>query len=263
MPVCEHLEKAEIYTYNGHLEGFLKKEEIPDPAVSQAFYEILHIVPDIHVCAGLGCAVSEEAISNRIIGYGDIRRAGRYPLIVPYVLYMYSRGRQRAVIVLPRSIYSSLYAKGLFYCLSDPGSVFEEDKNEIVTVTSSRPADIIYAVRMMHEMKASVLQRRLDDRSFREYDALLADACSAAEQLCLETEQLSADAKERTEQIRQTVQDWFLLKKLVYVQYMQSKELREERHGGSVKQQRRQAKENADRIRTVSYRQLAAESRKI
>ena len=53
--------------------------------------------------------------------------------------------------------------------------------------------------------------------------------------------------------IRALVVSWFLLKKVVYVQFMVNKDILEKVHEGNIKKQRNQAKTNADEIPFVSY----------
>lgn len=49
---------------------------------------------------------------------------------------------------------------------------------------------------------------------------------------------------------------WFLLKKVVYVQYMVNKDMLQNVHEGNIKKQRNQAKINADEIPFISYSEL-------
>ena len=49
---------------------------------------------------------------------------------------------------------------------------------------------------------------------------------------------------------------WFLLKKVLYVQYMVNKSILNTVHEGNVKKQRNQAKLNADEISFLSYSEM-------
>ncbi|MBR2793962.1 MAG: hypothetical protein IKE16_04875, partial [Solobacterium sp.] len=62
--------------------------------------------------------------------------------------------------------------------------------------------------------------------------------------------------RERSETIGYFVSRWFLLKKVVYVQYMVNRKILSEIHENDIKKQRNQAKLNADAVEFISYRNL-------
>ena len=234
----------------------MQEAEIPDRAVREAFARIAEQFPEMHICAGLSLPVSRESVANRIIRYGDILQTGERPVKVPYILYMERHGQQRALAVLPYSRTSPLYAKGLFYCMSEQGAEFENDRNELLTATCPGHREIVYAVRALFEQKASVLQRRLDVRSFADYEAVYRDACEAAEKLCADTAERLRTEGDPEETVRDTVLKWFLLKKLVYVQYLMNRDILYTVHNGDRKAQRTAARLRSEKIRTIPYRKL-------
>ena len=64
------------------------------------------------------------------------------------------------------------------------------------------------------------------------------------------------EAQDKEACIYSLVVRWFLLKKVVYVQYMVNKDMLQNVHEGNIKKQRNQAKINADEIPFISYSEL-------
>ena len=267
MAVCKKLLEKSVNsgecTYNGWLQDYVREQEIPDRAVREAFVRIAEQFPEVHICAGLCLPVSRESVANRIIRCGDILQTGERPVEVPYILYLERHGQQRALVVLPYSRYSPLYAKGLFYCLSEQGAEFESDRNELLTITCPGHKEIVYAIRALFEQKASVLQRRLDIRSFADYEAVFNDACEAAEKLCAGMAERLRTEGDPEQTVKDTILKWFLLKKLVYVQYMMSRDILYTVHNGDRKAQRTAARVRSERIRTIPYRKLCRMAREV
>ena len=250
MPVFDHLAKiTSCCTFNGYLADYLKTGGTEDGIIREAFTQIAKDEPDIRICAGLSCAVSKVTVSN--MKYSDITRVSPYPVVVPYILYLRSRGLQRALVILPEEPYCGLYAKGLFYCLTEQGSLFEEDRNELATITAGRVRSILFAVENLFLLKASVLQRRLDTRSFTDYDLLLRDAVNASRYLCKMVQESRQNGEKPD--MADAVRRWYYLKKLVYVQYLMNKEVLEHVHNGDRKEQRKQARQYSERICTLPY----------
>ena len=144
----------------------------------------------------------------------------------------------------------------MYYCLTEPGSEFAEVKNEIVSIASESSAEIAKVFTDMFIEKAGALQRTLDKKFFTNYEELKVIALAAAE----EEKQNAIDTlpalEDRTQQIYQYVVHWFLLKKVLYVQYMVNKIILKTEHDGNVKKQRNQAKINADSVVFLSYSEM-------
>ena len=107
----------------------------------------------------------------------------------------------------------------------------------------------------MHE-KAGALQRTLDKKFFSNYEDLKKIALEAAEEEKKEAVEVLPTLEDRTQQIYQYVVHWFLLKKVLYVQYMVNKVILKTEHDGNIKQQRNQAKVNADAVAFLSYSEM-------
>ncbi|MDO4415587.1 MAG: hypothetical protein Q4C20_10975 [Erysipelotrichaceae bacterium] len=244
-------------TFNGYLEDYLNMENIElDPVLRNAFAEIQANAVDTKICVGLRSEINNDAISNQIIRYKDVFKLNGKPLIYPYILYLTQDEQDRALLVVPFSKFGFIKAKGLYYCMTEPGSEFIDCKNEIVAICSDSADAIVKAFGSLFSQRAGALQRNIDGRYFRNYDELKAAAVEAAETLKKEAPAVLSALEDRTEQIYEYVVNWFLLKKVLYVQYMVNKNILNSVHEGNVKKQRNQAKLNADDITFMSYSEM-------
>ncbi len=265
MSVCEILsakiderKQGSDCTFNGYLEDYLGMEENQlDDVLKTAFETILQEEPDAKIITNLRHEISKDAVSNQIIRYKDIFKLNSRPLITPYIIYAeHENGESRALLVLPYSKANYLYGKGMYYCLTEPGSEFAEVKNEIVSIASESSAEIAKVFTDMFIEKAGALQRTLDKKFFTNYEELKATALAAAEEEKQNAIDTLPTLEDRTQQIYQYVVHWFLLKKVLYVQYMVNKIILKTEHDGNVKKQRNQAKINADSVVFLSYSEM-------
>lgn len=265
MSVCEILntklderKQGTDCTFNGYLEDFLGMSDNGlDDNLKEAFSAILEAEPDTKIVTNLKHEISRDAVSNQIIRYKDIFKLSSRPLITPYILYGEQEdGEGRALLVLPYSKANYLYGKGMYYCLTEPGSEFAEVKNELVSICSESAAEIVKTYQDMFTMKAGALQRTLDKKFFNSYDELKKTAMEAAEEEKLDAIKTLPELEDRTQKIYEYVVHWFLLKKVLYVQYMVNKVILKMEHDGNIKKQRNQAKVNADSVVFLSYSEM-------
>ena len=248
-------ENAE-FSYNGLLSKYLAQNpELPD-SIRDAFTKIAEAEPDTKIICDLKGAVKLDAISNRIIHYRDISKLGGNPIVYPYILYAKDEDADRAMLVVPYEPHGYLYARGYYYCLSEAGGQFYDVRNELLEVCSDNSEEIVNSWNRLKEEKAGLIQRQLDRREFRNYDVLKQQAIEAAEALKVAATAALLDAADRSDLIRYYVVRWFLLKKVLYVQYMVNKNIRSSVHEGDIHKQRNQARINADEVPILSYRQM-------
>ncbi len=244
-------------TYNGLLSEYLNEHEIEDEALLQAFKTISSTDPDVRIITDLKGSVKLDNISNRIIHYRDISKLAGNPVVYPYLIYARSEeGADQAMLVLPYENGGYLFARGYYYCMSEAGSMFYEDRNEILEVCTDNPDEIVNSWERLKKEKAGLIQRQLDRACFKNYDELKAKAVAAGEALKDEAAEKLPETEDKAPLIASYVVRWFLLKKLVYVQYMVNKNIRSAVHGGDIHKQRNQARINADEIPFMSYRQM-------
>ena len=243
--------------FNGYLEDYLSLyEKDLDPILKQAFSTIESKHPDVKVCFGLKSEISKDAISNQIIRYKDVFKLEGKPLVYPYLLYGEKEGEERALLVLPYTEAGPLYAKGYYYCMTEPGSAFIDCKNEIVAMSSNQPEKIAETFERLFTEKAGAIQRALDGEVYKNYDELKEKALAASEAQKEEAKNLLPDLEDRNNVINQHIVNWFLLKKILYVQYMVNKDILNQVHEGNIKKQRNQAKLNADEVSFLSYSEM-------
>ncbi len=247
---------GEDCSFNGYLEDYLNLTDDLDEVLRESFTEILAKDENVKICVNLKAEVNRNAISNQIIRYKDIFKLAGKPIEYPYILYVAGDTEDRALLVVPYSKYSFIYAKGYYYCMTEPGSPFIDCKNEIVAVTSDRAARITDAYSKLFTMKAGALQRSIDRDYFKNYDELKALAVEAANKQKEEAPAVLTALEDRTAQIYRYVINWFLLKKVLYVQYMVNKNILNTVHEGNIKKQRNQAKTNADEIGFLSFSEM-------
>lgn len=242
--------------FNGSLKELLVSGEELNDTLKDAFGKILETEPDARVIRGLRCAVSRNAVSNQIIRYRDIFKLSGKPLNVPYIIWSTRGDQERALIVYPYEKYGYLYARGLYLSMTDQGSEYADARNEMAAVCTDDP-DLIAKTfeRLFHE-KAGSIQRQMDRRHFKNYDDLLKQAQEAGAEQEKEAPEVLKNLHDKTRMIYQYVVRWFLLKKTVYVSYMVDRNILKTMHDGNVRQQRAQAKKNADSIRFMSYARM-------
>lgn len=264
MPICTMLndkldsrKNGDDCQFNGYLEDYLNLEETElDPVLREAFTAIQKSEPETKICVGLRSVINRDAISNQIIRYKDIFKLEGKALTFPYILYARRNENERALLVVPYTDYGFMIAKGLYYCMTEPGSEYIDCKNEIVAVSSNSAELIVKTFNDMFVQRAGSLQRSLDSGHYRNYDELKEAALKAAEDLKADAFNVLGTMTERTERIRQYVIQWFLLKKVLYVQYMVNKNILNSVHEGNVKKQRNQAKLNADEVAFLSFSEM-------
>ncbi|MBR2802166.1 MAG: hypothetical protein IKE21_06205 [Erysipelotrichaceae bacterium] len=238
-PLCE---------FNGFLEDYLQMldEEHPDRAVLNSLFEA---DKDLHVIVNLQMGISRESISNQIIRYKDIFKLEDKAVVIPYVLYAKHEEAEKALLLVGEDY---IYAKGMYYSLTEPSSELQAVKNDIVAMDSRDPALILQTYEKLFTRRAGQIQRELDHRHFRTYEESYQHALELSEGIRNELAEKLNAGEDREELIRSCISRWFLIKKFVYVQFMVDKNILNTQFEGNVKAQRNQAKQNADNIRFVS-----------
>ncbi len=238
--------------FNGYLEDYIETLE-EDTVMKACFRAILEKNADMKICVNYRFGINKEVISNQIIRYKDSFKLQGNPVVCPYILYGNDRGNDRGLILLEEAPEAYLFAKGIYYCLTEPMSPFVDAKNEIVAMVAVDPESVMKIFDRLFTYKAGALQRELDRKAYPGYEELKMDAINTAIALKETAAEKIQNAEDAESCIRNLVVSWFLLKKVVYVQYMVNKDILEKLHEGNIKKQRNQAKINADEIPFVSY----------
>lgn len=239
--------------YNGSLAEFLRIDHSMNDDLRLAFANILAKHQDAYVCYDFHTKVNRDSITNQIIQYRDIFKLNGKPVTYPYIVYASENEVERGLLVLPYEKNGWLYAKGYYLCLCEPGSEFNCAKNEMAAICSDQPEMISDAFHKLFTMRAGALQRKIDHHSYHMYDQLEEAAVKATEEEIDLAKKTLPETEDRSKLIAEYVIHWFVLKKLLYVQYMVNKQILQVDHQGDVKSQRRKAREYAAKIPFISY----------
>ena len=242
---------SDLCFFNGYLEDYLNDYSGVETH-KELFEKLLETDHGLKIIVRLAIPVLNDAISNAIIRYKDITKYSN-ALTVPYIVYGKKEEAQKAVILTDEGY---LYAKGLYYVLTEPGSEFRDFNNDIVAVDMEDDAVVLEVFNELYGRRGGQIQRATDRKYFSGYDDAFSKAVELADKLGEDVGAKADEAEDKEAFIKDRVGKWFLLKKFVYVQYMMEKDLLNTRHGGNVKAQRNKAKENADAIRFVSISEM-------
>ena len=219
--------------FNGYLEDYLSlRENEIDDDLKESFEKVLEVEPDTNICKLNGKA-----------------------LVIPYILYFQHDDEDRAIIICDCKQYGYIYAKGLYYCMTEPAGEFIDCKNEIVAISSNQET-ILKVLNQLFTVKAGSIQRNIDHELFHNYEELKTASKEAANALKLEAMEKLPELEDRTNAIYHYVTNWFLLKKVLYVQYMVNKNILSSIHENNIKKQRNQAKLNSEEIDILSFSEM-------
>ena len=238
--------------FNGYLEDYLETLEDSNAEV-ETLKALLNEDESARVIVGLHFGVSKESISNAIIRYKDIFKLNDNALTIPYIVYGKKDDNAKALILVEKEY---VYAKGLYYALTEPSSPFQEVKNDIVAMEMVDTPEVVNTYGKLYTKFAGQIQRELDRKHFKTYDEAYDYSLKLATDIKDNVFENAANAEDKDSFIKSCVASWYLIKKYVYVQYMVDKNILNTVHEGNVKQQRNKAKENADSIRFVSVAEM-------
>lgn len=247
--------------FNGDLSDYIKTWKDDEDHAEEAFLvTVSEMFPSIKVCVKLRLEIKQDAIANQIIRYRDAFKLSYGAIKCPYVLYQDSGNQQKAMIVGLGSQNDYLLTKGLYYVMSEPDNKFEGSRNEIIAATFNDEDKTFFFdalnVYFGSNEKAGVVQRNLDRHMFETYDEMYEAARELAAHQANDYAEILRDSSNVELEINTLVVNWFLLKKLCYVQYMMDKRVLNNLHEGDMKKHRHMAKLNAEAIQFVSLHEL-------
>lgn len=240
--------------FNGYLEDYLHTIT-PQDNDYDLLNEIYKQNNDAKILTNYRFGINKDAITNQIIHYKDAFKLEEDAIIVPYIIYETKERAQRAMILYPYGNCSYLLAKGIYYCLTEPGGEFIDNRNEFLAVSLEDNQEVCKYYQLMFTEKLGALQRQLDATIYPTYNDMKEDILKECEHIQETIFEDLAATKNKLPLITNTVIKWFLFKKVLYVQYMLNKSFLAN-HDNNVHLQRNQAKLNADAVRFISLRQL-------
>lgn len=245
--------------FNGYLEDYITILEERGGCEKQLdlFKKFMEINESYRIIVGLQLTCNKETIANQIIRYKDAFKLPEGQLKAPYILYTKVNEKVTGILCSFGGKEESIYAKGAYLVLSEPGNQYESIRNDIVSVAFddevlSHQMDLIKRF-VTGRDKAGYIQRGLDMIVFKNLDDMINTAIAIAEDQCTNGVEALKDAEDPRSAIYKLIEHWFYLKKFVYVQTMMDKGRLNSIYDGNPKKQRQAAKQNSDAIKYVSY----------
>lgn len=245
--------------FNGYLEDYITILEEREGCEKQLdlFKKFMEINESYRIIVNLQLTCSKETIANQIIRYKDAFKLPEGQLKAPYILYTKVNEKATGILCSFGGKDETIYAKGAYLVLSEPGNQYEAIRNDLVSVAFddevlTHQMDLLKRF-VMGSDKAGYIQRGLDMIIFKNLDEMVETATAIAQELCTEGVEALKEEAEPRQAIYKLIERWFYLKKFVYVQTMMDISRLNSLYGGNPKKQRQAAKQNADAIKYVSY----------
>ena len=236
---------------------FLSKDP-KDPLIVKYLSDLGELTKELKIVTKLRIPITKN-ITSQIIHYKDAFKLPNPALEIPY--FIYNCAPEFGIVLVPQKECSYLYAKALYFCLTEKGGLLDQAMNSILAIS----LDNEHYKEVLAETKKVLLQTETQGKAQRELDRIyLPDMETLRDQSI----QASADSFDRLQAvledsptrkrmiINRTVADCFLLKKSMYVHFMKDKDLLDTRYDGDCSQQRLVAKKYTDMITFVSYADL-------
>lgn len=245
--------------FNGYLEDYITILEERGGCEKQLdlFKKFMEINESYRIIVGLQLTCNKETIANQIIRYKDAFKLPEGQLKAPYILYTKVNEKVTGILCSFGGKDETIYAKGAYLVLSEPGNQYEAIRNDVVSVAFNdevltHQMDLIKRFVTGND-KAGYIQRGLDMIVFKNLDDMVDTATAIAADLCTNGVEALRNEEEPRSAIYKLIEHWFYLKKFVYVQTMMDKGRLNSMYDGNPKKQRQAAKQNADAIKYVSY----------
>lgn len=248
-------------TFNGFLEDYLMviEEDESQRETYDCLMELFYFDRNFRICVNLNVLPCLDSVANQIIRYKDANRLAMGCIKIPFILYCENGEEQKAILLQEGYEESYIFAKALYFVASEPQNIFNEARNEIISCCCNQRCMplLLEALHLFVQERKSGgrVQRFLDDSLFESYTEMYKIAMQFACVQCHDVEYTLQGKENPQECIMHFIGNWFLLKKFCYVQYMMDKENLRAVHE-NVKKQRHCAKEMADQILYVPYRNM-------
>lgn len=245
--------------FNGYLEDYITILEERGGCEKQLdlFKKFMEINESYRIIVDLQLTCNKETIANQIIRYKDAFKLPEGQLKAPYILYTKVNEKVTGILCSFGGKEETIYTKGAYLVLSEPGNQYEAIRNDVVSVAFddevlTHQMDLIKRF-VTGSDKAGYIQRGLDMIVFKNLDDMVNTAIEIAESQCTQGVEALKDEEDPRTAIYKLIEHWFYLKKFVYVQTMMDKGRLNSMYDGNPKKQRQVAKQNADAIKYVSY----------
>lgn len=259
--VEDNRNKKGLCEFNGYLEDYLLVlDEQLDSNLHSLFSKIFEIDNNLRICVGLRLNINKDVVANQIIRYKDSFRLPKGYITCPYLIYGTFNDAQKAIILCIGDKDQYIWAKALYFLMSEPNNEYEGTRNEIISmnINENNIDEMIPAISsFFYEHKtAGMAQKQLDAHLFSGYDEMYSIAKQISDYQLDHAQELVGNATRKIWTVNHLIATWFLMKKFSYVQFMMNKDALYTVFEGDVKKQRRQAKEKCDQISYISFGEL-------
>jgi len=255
--VTKNQEHSLLYDFDGTLEDYLSSSK--DSVITKLLQQLTSTTTSMRICTNLKFPITQN-ITNQLIRYKDSFKIPQPALMCPYVLYDIQDDKKVAFILVPNVELGYVYAKGLYYCLTEPDGFFDTCRNNMVAlyVDETNLLDVQNSIEaiLKGEKSTGAIQRMFDRKYLKDIDTMKMMCVNESQRMFASVRNKLGELEDRGSVIYDTVARCFLLKKCLYVQFMMNKTLLEIRFDGDIKAQRKAAKQYADAIPFVSYSEL-------
>ncbi|MDD6467688.1 MAG: hypothetical protein PUF50_05860 [Erysipelotrichaceae bacterium] len=252
-------EHSFLYDFDGSLEEYLTSFK-DDSVITKLLRELSQMTTDMRVCVNFRFSITHN-VTNQIIRYKDAFKIPQPALVCPVLLYGTFNDREMALILVPDKSLGYIYAKGLYYILTEPEGLFDGARNHMAAfmVDEHNVQSVLESIQeLIQGTKSLGSVQRFYDRKYIKDIETMKTMCMKESQKMFSNAfmELSRMEEDRGPLIYETVANCFLLKKSMYVQFMMNKTLLDIRYQGNIKKQRQDAKQYADGIPFISYSEL-------
>lgn len=248
--VFDTRKQDERSAFHGYLEDYISLMENDDP-IRTDFEQFLKLDSQSKILVDLVIPIHKEVISNQIIRYKDALKIPSNHLRCPFIIYGINKQDQSyGVIYYPGSIDDYLLVKGIYFSLSEQGALFQHHRNQLFALTSEQLQQQVETLNKIIEGKISIgsLQRELDRKVFASIAQLEDIAQMKTAQIKDNFLNQIQTHPDKQTLIYDTIGNWFLCKKAVYVQVMTNKLWLTDIFDQNIKKQRHQAKVLSDSL---------------
>lgn len=255
--VLDHRNDSTQSYFHGYLEDYVQELE-PENQLKEVFSEIASEDPSIKIIVDYHYSINREVIANQIIRYKDAFKVPKRAWVCPFLMYGKTTGDQEFAVVITHNNQEDYFkAKGIYYSLTEQDAIFADHRNNVVAMSSNlNEFNTQRIMQLIHQEKTiGAIQRELDSLHFKSNEELVEQAQQNAQFIKEKAMEALVDATNKQAIIYQTITDWFLLKKMVYVQTMMDKELLFQLDS-DIKKLRHQAKQNVDSLLFVPLSEL-------
>ncbi|AYV33872.1 hypothetical protein PT160_01655 [Erysipelothrix rhusiopathiae] len=240
-------------TFNGFLEDYLNFDTAQ---YKELLENVLEMDDSIRVMENVRIHINKDLVANKIIRYKDVHKIPKGYIKAPLILYSEGQEREFALILVDRNY---LEAKGIYYCLTEQGGILGAFRHNVLVLPIEETEIILELLKILPSDRPTIasLQREQDRRHYRDTEMLIETAIAKGqENITYINQSLRDDPQGRADRIHQTIASWYLLKKMLYVQYMMDKDTLLKINNGDIKLHRQKAKEHCNKIEFIPFSEL-------